>query len=90
MNQFAIALYQIAIEEGNTQSLEAIRNLALSKIAKGEVKSLVSSSLNSKSFNFNISKAADVLFTEVSWAIRKFNLGTITATEFDFSNLGDW
>lgn len=87
MSPFAYALLDIAKEEGNTASLEAIRNLCLTKIAAGEVKSIVNTSLNGKSFGFNVSKAADALFAEVSWAIRHYNRGTITAMQWDFSGL---
>ena len=87
MNVFAEALYQIALEEGNTLTLEGIRNSALQMLQSGETKSLVSTTVNSKSFSFHISKPADVLFAEVSWAIRKFNNGIITGTIFDFSLL---
>ncbi len=87
MNPFARALYDICLEEGNTSSIETIRNAAFVKIQGGEVKSLVSSSLNGKSFNFNISKPADELFAAASWAIRQFNNGVVKATSFDFSDI---
>lgn len=87
MNPFARALLQIAREEGNTLSLESIRNAAFQKLQTGETKSLVSTSVNSKSFTYSISKAADVLFAEVSWAIDTFNNGIVTGTTFDFSLL---
>lgn len=86
-NSFVLALYQIAKEEGSTESLEAIRNLAFAKIAAGEVKTLVNSSLNGKSYSLNVSKAADVLFAEVSEAIRMFNTGRVTSTSPDFSQI---
>ena len=84
-NSFVSALYQIATEEGNTETLEAIRNLALAKISAGEVKTLINSSLNSKSYSFSVSKPADVLFQEVSEAIRLYNNGIIETTSFNFS-----
>ena len=58
-NSFVLALYEIAREENSTESLEAIRNQAFAKLASGEAKSLVNSSLNGKSFGFTISKSAD-------------------------------
>lgn len=87
MNQFARALYDICLEEDSTASVEAIRNAALSKVANGEVKSLINSSLNSKSFSFNVSLAADKVLEAASWAIREYNRGTVTAIQFDFSRL---
>jgi hypothetical protein len=87
MNQFARALYDICLEEESTASVEAIRNSALSKVAGGEVKTLISSSLNSKSFNFNVSLPADKVLEASSWAIREYNRGTVTAIQFDFSRL---
>lgn len=56
-------------------------------MGSGEVKSLINSSLNSKSFSFNISLPADKLFAEVSQAIRAYNTGLVTAIQFDFSRL---
>jgi len=87
MSPIAEALYNLAVEEGNTVTLEAIRNAALSKILGGEAKSLVSSSINGKSFNFSISKPADQLFAEASQAIIAYRGGRYTATEADFSNI---
>ncbi len=83
MTEFVLALFEIAREEGNTASLETIRNQAFQKLQSGETKSLITSSLNGKSFSFNISKPADVLFTEVTQAIRLYNNGVITTTTFD-------
>jgi len=85
MNPFAVALYQIALEEGNTLTLEPIRNTCLQTISQGNVKALINSSVNGKTFTFNISKPADVLFAEVSWAIRQFNTGNITNLRPDFT-----
>jgi hypothetical protein len=87
MNAFSEALYQICLEEESTATVEGIRNLALSKIAGGEGKSLVSSSINGKSFSFNISKTADVLFQEASQAIVAYRGGRYTATQPDFSGV---
>jgi hypothetical protein len=85
MTTFARALLEICNEEGNTTSIESIRNAAFAKIASGEVKSLISSTLNGKSFNYQISLAADVVFTAATWAIRQFNKGVIVATQVDFT-----
>lgn len=82
---FAQALLEIACEEGNTTSLEEIRNQAFAKLQSGEVKSLITTSLNGKSATYTISQSADVLFTAVSWAIRQFHKGTITAVEWNFA-----
>jgi len=87
MNPFAQALLDIAIEEGSTASLEALRNKAFLSMAGGDVKTLVSSSLNGKTATLQVSKAADVLFSEVSWAIRQFNIGNITNLRPDFTLL---
>jgi len=84
-NSFVLALFQIATEEGNTQSIELLRNAAFQKLQTGETKSLVTSSLNSKSFSYNVSKPADELFAEASQAIRLYNSGTLTATQFDWT-----
>lgn len=87
MTSFVRALYDIAVEDGNTSQLEAIRNLCFQKLAVGEAKSLVSSSVNGKSFSFAIQKSADVLFAETAEAIRLFNYGSQPATELDFSQI---
>lgn len=87
MSPIAEALYQICLEEGSTATVETIRNAALSKIMGGEAKSLLSSSINGKSFSFNISKSADQIFAEASQAIIAFNGGRYTATEADFSGI---
>lgn len=87
MSPIAEALYQICLEENSTSTIESIRNAALSKILGGEAKSLVSSSINGKSFSFSISKPADVLFAEASQAIIAFRGGRYTATEADFSQI---
>ena len=87
MSPFAQALFYIAQEEGNTQSIEALRNKALESMAAGYAKAVISSSVNSKAFSFNVSKPADVLFAESSWAIQRFNNGIITSTTLDFTLL---
>ena len=87
MSPFAQALFYIAQEEGNTQSIEALRNKALESMAAGYAKAVISSSVNSKAFSFNVSKPADELFSESSWAIQKFNKGIITSTTLDFTLL---
>jgi hypothetical protein len=87
MTPFAQALYTICVEEQSTTSIEDLRNAALAKMASGEVKSLVSSSLNGKSFSFQISKPADELFIAATQAIRAYNNGIITATQLDFTNI---
>jgi len=84
MSPFCYALLEIANEEGNTATLEGIRNNALKKILAGEVKTLITSSLNGKNFSYSVSKAADVTFTESSQAIRLYNKGIITNTTFDW------
>lgn len=85
MTSFVLALLQIAQEEGSTVTLEEMRNAALAKLAAGELKSLVSSTVNGKSFSFQINKPADILFQEASQAIKLYNQGVVTATEVDFS-----
>lgn len=87
MTSFCLALLEICKEEGNTSAVESIRNQAFTKITAGECKSLISSSINGKSFSFSISKSADVLFAEASEAIRMFNCGVVRATEIDFSGI---
>ena len=81
------AFYLIAEEEESTASLEVIRNAAFQKLQAGETKSLVSTSLNGKSFSYNVSQSADVLFTAISLAIRKYNRGVVASTEVDFSSI---
>jgi len=56
MSPLTSVLYDICPEEGDTASIEFVRNLASQKIQKGEVKSIVSSSINGKSVNFNVSQ----------------------------------
>lgn len=85
MSPISEALLVICNEENSTATVEAIRNAALSKIMTGEAKSLISSSINGKSFSFNISKPADQLFAEASQAIIAYRGGRFTATEADFS-----
>lgn len=87
MNAFAQALYDICLEEQSTATIEAMRNAALAKIAAGEVKSLVSSSLNGKSFSSNVSLPADKVFENAAWAIREYNRGNITVTVNDMTCL---
>lgn len=87
MSPFSRALLSIIIEENSTISVERIRNAAFEKLASGEGKSLVSSSINGKSFSYNINMPASDLFTAADVAIRHFNKGVITATTVDFSNL---
>jgi len=70
MTAFTYAVLEIANEEGSTVSLEAIRNKAFAKLQSGEAKTLITSSLNGKSFSYLISKPADALFTEVTQTIR--------------------
>jgi hypothetical protein len=81
------AFYDICVEEGNTTSIEAIRNAAFQKLGCGEAKSLVSTSLNGKSFSYNISQPAEALFAAASLAIRRFNRGFITVTYSDLSGI---
>ena len=84
MTAFAQALLAIAVEEGNTTSIEVIRNAAFARLATGETKSLIATTINGKSFNFNVSKPADELFTESTWAIQQFNSGVVVSSTFDF------
>ena len=84
---FATALYDIAVEEGNTQTIEALRNKALQKISDGLGHAVIATAVNGKSVSFSISKPADQLFAEASYAIKKFNVGIITSTSFDFTLL---
>ena len=84
MTSFVYALLEIANEEGDTATLEGIRNNALKRILGGEVKTLVTSSLNGKSFSYNVSLSADLTFTQASQAIRLYNNGIITNTTFDW------
>jgi hypothetical protein len=87
MSPLSEALLAICEEEGSTSTVETIRNAALTKIMSGEVKSLVSSSINTKSFSFQVSKPADQIFAEASQAIIAFNGGRYAASEADFSQL---
>ena len=87
MSPFAYALFCICQEENSTTSVEQIRNAALAKLATGEVTTLVNTSLNGKSFSVNVSKSADVLFTDATAAIKAFNGGTIKASQIDFSGI---
>lgn len=87
MTNFVLALIQIMEEEESTETILAIRNKALSKIAQGSGKEMIYSGVNGKSFNFQISKTADVLFAECSEAIRAYNYGIATSEEVDFSNI---
>lgn len=87
MTPFVQALLQICVEENSTASIETIRNNAFGKLQSGEMKTLISSSLNGKSFSFNVSKPADQLFADCSEAIRLFQDGKMTATEVDFSSI---
>jgi hypothetical protein len=87
MTALAEALYLICEEDGDTSVVESIRNKALEKIVGGEAKSLLSSTVNSKSFTFSISKPADKIFEEASQAIMAFRGTRYTASEVDFSGL---
>ena len=87
MTNFVQALVSLCEEDGNSSVVEGLRNAALSKMAGGDTKSLISSSVNGKSFSFHVSKAADVLFAEASQALRIYHNGSNTSTEFDFSYL---
>lgn len=88
-SSFVSALYQICVEEESTATVEALRNKALEKIANGggEVKTLVSSSIQGKSFSFNISKSADVLFADCSEAVGLYRNGAQQFTVIDFSGI---
>lgn len=89
MNSFVSALLQICQEEGNTETVESIRNQAFQKLMSGEGSALISSSLNGKSFSKQMFKTADVMFSETSEAIRIFNNGgaPIRNTTVDFSGI---
>ena len=87
MSPLSEALLALCEEEESTTTVEAIRNAALTKLMGGEAKSLVSSSINTKSFSFQISKPADQLFAEASQAIIAYRGGRYAATEADFSSI---
>ena len=87
MSPLADALYTICCEEGSTATVEALRNLAFQKLQTGEVKTIVSSSINGKSANWNVSQPADKLFSDASLAIRLFNQGRNVVTQVDFSHI---
>ena len=74
-------------EDGSSSAIEAIRNKAFAKLTSGEAKTLVSTSLNSKSFSYNVSMPAEELFGLAAEAIRKFNSGIVRVTEPDFSGI---
>jgi len=79
------AFYQLCEESGNTVEVETIRNNALQKLASGESKTLINSSIGGKSFNYNLSMSAEKLFQVTSAAIRRYNIGNLTMTRPDFS-----
>lgn len=82
------AFYEIAKEDGNTKALETIRNKAFAKLSAGSAKELVTTSMNGKSFTYQINMPSGELFALVSAAIKKYNNdGIITASEVDFSNV---
>ena len=87
MSPLAQAFLDICNEEGNTTTIEGLRNKALEQLATGNVTTLVSSTINGKSFNFQVSLAADKLFAEASWCIAQYNKGIIVASEFDFTGI---
>ena len=87
MTPFSEALHLICVEEESTATVETIRNKALQKLLAGEAKSLVSSSVNGKSFSFSISKPADAMFAEASAAIAAYRGERINATQADFSGI---
>jgi hypothetical protein len=78
------AFYLICCEEQSTASIEAIRNKALAKIAEGEGKTLISSSLNGKAGAYQVSTPASDVFVAASHAIRRFNSGQVTVIETSF------
>jgi len=83
MSPLCYALLEICREENSSVTVEGIRNKALEKLLNGEVKSLVTTSVNGKSRSYTVSKPADVLLQDASMAIRLFNKGVITTTTFD-------
>lgn len=86
-NTFVLALVEIAREEGNTASLEKLRNAAFQKMAEGggELKTLINSNIGGSSIGLTVNKSADVLFAETSEAIRIYNRGLINQTVIDFT-----
>jgi hypothetical protein len=87
MDSLATAFLYIIEEEQSTSSVETIRNKALEKIAAGEGKALVASSVNGKSFSFTLNTSAEKLFVACSAAIREYNNGLITTVVNDLSGL---
>lgn len=87
MTPISEAFFQICVEEGNTSTIETIRNAALTKIMSGEARSLIASSVNSKSFNFQISKPADEIFAEASQAIIAYRGDRYASGQPDFSGI---
>lgn len=82
-----LGFLQIMAEDENSSAIETLRNNAFAKLTSGEAKSLVTSSVNSKSFTFQVSLPAEELFALASQAIRQFNGGIVRATEPDFSQI---
>lgn len=87
MSPLSQAFLAICIEEQSTTSIELIRNAALAKIGTGEVKSIINSSLNGKSYSMSVSKPADEIFVDTTTAIQRFNNLIFTASVVDFSGL---
>ena len=87
MDAFSTALLDLAREDGNTSRLETMRNMALTKIAGGDSRSLISSSVNGKSFSYQINKPADELFTASSSAIKAYWGDRHTSSGLDFSSI---
>lgn len=85
--ELADAFLLIIQEEESTESIETLRNTAFAKLQNGEGKTLVSSSLNGKSFSYQVHSSATEVFAASSFAIRKYNRGLIRSTETDFSKI---
>ena len=85
LDMFAYALLEICNEEGNTASVEVLRNNAFNLMQAGQITTLVTSTLNGKTHSVQVNRPADEVFIAATKAIRLFNTGIITSTQFDFT-----
>ena len=86
-SDFINALVMLANEQGSIATILDIRNKALIKIQNNLGLEMVSTSIQGKSFNSQISMSSIDIFSCATAAIDQYNRGYASATLIDFSNL---
>jgi len=73
---FIEGLIKICEEEGNSSTIQNLRNMAFAKLCENLGKEMISANVNGKGYNYNIYMSADKLISAASAAISEYETGS--------------